>query len=255
MKPFNELSWRRGLAEFGVIVISILIALAADDWYAGIQQRTQEVAWVTGIRDDLFSDQATLRRELSVVDESTKVIRELIESIDNQSAPISDSLGYLRKIKRANITFYFRPTATTYSELTGGRNLSAISSRTLTRAVIEYHQAALLTDDINDYIRQVRWFDYSEVLSELIDPAVFADMTEDYIRQSGEWPSDGTVSPLESTYESVDIGRLRSDGSFRAALARGLDATVVQRGDLYRMLQACETVLALAEAQLGELED
>ena len=76
-------------------------------------------------------------------------------------------------------------------------------------------------------------------------------MTEGWHRQAGLWPPDGETSEPTLLERSVDLSRLRSSSDFRTALARGLDATAVQRGDFYRMLKNCEEVLALAEAELS----
>lgn len=38
MKLFRDLNWQRNIAELGIIVLGILIALYLDDWYAGVQR-------------------------------------------------------------------------------------------------------------------------------------------------------------------------------------------------------------------------
>lgn len=234
-------------------MLGVLIALFVNDWYARVQQRAQEVAWVEGIRDDLLSDQATLEHELDAAAAAAETIRVLIADVDDPVSDVPDTASYLRMLKDANIAGFFRPIATTYTELTGGGNISKLSNREFVRAVINYHHQALLTNDLNEYFRQVRWFDYSSTVMELLDPVAYAAVTEDWHRRQGMWPADDDSSdPLLST-ESVDLTALRTRPAFRVALGVGLDATVVQRGNLFRLLAACKDVLALAEAELARL--
>ena len=249
----RSINWGKLGAEFAVIVVGVLVALAVDDWYAGVQLRSAEITWVTGLRDDLRNDQANLTDHIAAVDKSAEAIHALLASIDDPSREISDPLDYLRKVKLAVITYFFEPTDTTITELTGGGSLSAISNRELVRAVIDYHRAARTTEAINDFLIRVRWFGYNVALAELLEPAVLAAITEDWFRQAGQWPPDGRSSPLEDLAQTVDLTQIRSSPRLRVALARSLDATVVQRGDLYRMLQECESVLAIADAELERM--
>jgi len=243
--------WRGSVTELFIVVVGILIALAVDDWYAGVQQRDQEVAWVTSIRDDLAADRTTLEDGLSFLDETRNVIRDLIETLDDPSYVVADTLGYLRQIKRATLATYFRPTATTYTELTASGGLSVISSRLLTRAVIDYHESARLTEDLNEIVQRIRWDDYSDALAEVIEPTILSALTEDVYRQADQWPPAAAVSLPTSSFPNLD--RLRSSPEFRTALARSLDAVAVQYGDLYRMLTANEHVLRLANDEAARL--
>ena len=253
MNAFMNLNWRSNLGELGIIVLGILIALAADDWYAGIHERSQEIAWVSGIRDDLVADQLQLDELLKGNASNMEVIRELISSIDDPSYDVDNNVEYLRKLKQAMITTFFRPTTTTYTELTGGGGLSTISNRSFIRAVIDYHRAAVLTDDLNDVIKNAKWFNYPKVLGQVIDPILLPDMTLDWYRRAGQWPSEDSAADPEILAESVDLSRARSSEELRTALVKNLDAAIVQHGDFYRMLLQCEGVLALAEKELDRL--
>jgi hypothetical protein len=89
-------------------------------------------------------------------------------------------------VKVANIAYLFKPTATTYTELTGSGNVSAITNRRLMRSVIDYYQGALQTEELNNLFRQIRRIDYSAVVMDVLDPVVFAAITEDYIRRNAD---------------------------------------------------------------------
>jgi len=249
MKLLDGLSWRRGIAELAIVIFGILIALAGDDWYSGLQQRQQESGWVVGLRDDLLTDRDFLRGELVRLEESSLVLRGLLESVEDRSSPVLDTLAYLRQVNSALVTNYFSPASTTYNELIGSGGFSQLSDRELVRAVIAYRQASLFIADQNEYLRQVKIFDYNAALAQSLPSTILADMTEDwYIHNVGGWPgSTEDPSPLEMM-GVIDLDRFRASEAFRIALSRSLDATVIQRGDLHRMLGECETALAIAEA-------
>jgi hypothetical protein len=250
-----NVNWRNSLGELGIIILGILIALAADDWYAGIRERSQEIAWVSSIRDDLVADQRQLNELLSGNASNMEVIRELISSIDNDSYRVESTVEYLRKLKQATITTFFRPTTTTYMELTGGGGLSTISNRAFIRAVIDYHRASTLTDDLNDVIKNAKWFEYNRALKQVIDPILVPDMTLDWYRRAGQWPSEGGASDSDLLTDTVDLSRARSSQELRGALVGNLDAAIVQHGDLYRMLLECENVLSMADEELERLTE
>ena len=253
MTADQRIPWKRLYVEGAAIVVSILLAFAIDAWYAGIHERSQEIAWVSGIRDDLVADQRHLDELLKGNASNMDVMRELISSIDDPSYDVDNNVEYLRKLKQAMITTFFRPTTTTYTELTGGGGLSTISNRSFIRAVIDYHRAAVLTDDLNDVIKNAKWFNYPKVLGQVIDPILLPDMTLDWYRRAGQWPSEYSAADLDILAESVDLSRARSSEELRTALVKNLDAAIVQHGDFYRMLLQCEGVLALAEKELDRL--
>lgn len=68
---------------------------------------------MVGLRDDLSRDHTVLGEQLVIAQENANVIRGLIHSIEDPTLPIEDTVAYLRQLKRATITYYFRPTATT----------------------------------------------------------------------------------------------------------------------------------------------
>ena len=119
------------------------------------------------------------------------------------------------------------------------------------RSYINYQQASLLTDDLNEVIRDVKWKEYGLALAKVIDPILLAPMTEDWFRTQDSWPNSSNIEPLNNSIE-IEIELIRSSSEFRTALARSLDFTVVQQGDLYRMLQICENVLETVEQELEQ---
>jgi len=248
-KLVEGLSWRRGLAEMSVVVLGILIALAVDDWYAGRQDHAKELAWVQGLRDDLHADRRALEEQLAVLEESELVLRRLIELIDQPHIEVRDTADYLRMLKRATITYYFEPVTTTYQELTGSGSVSAISNRDLMRGYIEYLTAAGVTSELNDYVRQVKWFEFNRVFAEVIEPTLIAELTRDFFRSLDQWPQDSAPIPSGG----VDLTEVRASQRFRTALARNLDASVAQRGDTYRMRAECDGILEVVEQELERL--
>ena len=126
MAKLNTIWRKTWVAQLVILIFGILVALALDDWYKRIQEDKQEKAWVRGLYDDLQSDKEELRQQLGFLHQNTLVIEELIESIDNSQISVLDTVQYFRKLKRATLANFFRPTNTTYTELTGSGALSSI---------------------------------------------------------------------------------------------------------------------------------
>ena len=115
------------------------------------------------------------------------------------------------------------------------------------RAYISYLHASRLTDDVNEYVRKVKWFDYNEELMDVIEPTALSAMTKDLYKSANLWPDNDTIDL--SNY-SIDLARIRGNSAFRTALARNLDATILQLGDVQRMLIKCEGVLNLVQQEI-----
>ena len=241
------------IGEFVLIVAGILVALQINNWNNEIQQNKKEIQWLQNLRADLKNDEIFLNEQIEYCKESEDNIRKIILMMDDPTVRMLDTIDFFRQLKRVTMTYFFKPINTTYLEMTGSGDLSTLSRRELMRKVIEYHQSAQLSDELNEVIKEVKWFRYNEILEDVLDPLFMADMTEDIFVQLNQWPQNEIDHSLLSD-AVISLDQLRNSHSFRKVLARSLDMTVVQRGDLYRMLQLCQEVSHQFDLELEEIE-
>ena len=134
----QRLPWRRITAEGLVIVASVLIALAADAWWDGRQDRAEEAARLSAVRAELGDARVTYEGLLKVIADETSLIAELI----HESREPTGSTERLDSIFFRLGPFYdpSPPTAAVDDAVSGGA-LSLIESPELRRALGRYRTA------------------------------------------------------------------------------------------------------------------
>jgi hypothetical protein len=79
----QEIPWKRLTIEALVIVVSILLALAADAWWDGLQQREDETVMLQSLLNDLTQKQITLadnrRLNDAMMESATTLLNEFVE--------------------------------------------------------------------------------------------------------------------------------------------------------------------------------
>jgi len=66
-------------AEFLVIVIGVLLALGVDRWVAGMDERDQELAYLTGLRADFARNRALAENGTHVAGDMAELALVLLE--------------------------------------------------------------------------------------------------------------------------------------------------------------------------------
>lgn len=87
------------LAEVGIIVIGVLIALAVDRWKESRTDRELERHYLRGLKNDLTQDRLRLERHLSEIQEALDATETVLRIIRGDLPPESDILG--REVIRA----------------------------------------------------------------------------------------------------------------------------------------------------------
>ena len=131
----RQIPWARTIAEGVVIVVSVLIALAADAWWDGRRDRAGESARLSAVRSELQDARLTYEGLVDVIASRTHLIAEVIR----------ESSHYTASSARLDSVFFqlgpwsdpSPPTAAVDDALSGG-GLSLIRSAEVRRSLGRY---------------------------------------------------------------------------------------------------------------------
>ena len=177
----SRIPWGRLAAEFCVIVVGVLVALAADDWRQSRDDRAREQALMNGLHSDLVADSIGLA-QIQLInrrwDESSvwlqrRMRMEPVPPVDSVSAQISGVIFHR----------FYQPVNAAYASLTQAGEMSLIRDPTLRRRITEYYevrQPYML--QFQDHVMNA-WYVWSEVFWDYVDVPLPAD-------SSRHWPAE-----------------------------------------------------------------
>ena len=159
--PRSVLPWSRLTAEFLVIVVGVLVALAVDAMVERREERRRERAYIEELRVEVDG----LGEILESIVESGTALRETQQKvIDGLAAPVippADSMGHW--FDRSLRTSTFRPYTPIADALIETGDLSLILDDDVRRAVIAYRSAAAGARDILDNFSQMTMDTYARI--------------------------------------------------------------------------------------------
>ena len=206
----SVLPWSRLLAEFLVIVVGVLVALAVDAAVDRNESRNREQTYIEELRAEVADLEETLEGIVESQAELQETQQKLIDGLASQVLPSADSLGqWFDRSLRTNV---FRPYTPIADALIETGDLALILDDGLRRAIIAYRSAASGA---------------REVLN------AHTSMTADaYARIYRR------VDRRSAARGAVDWRDLAGDIAFRGDVATYRTSISVQRGNFQRVLAA-----------------
>jgi len=136
---------RRGIAEFLIIVIGVLVALAVDRWNQSRDERVEESEYLERLYEDVQADTATLSSILAGLKEKQESLELLADLPVDSPLAAPDTADFLAALATGtNYGWIIPPLRTvTFEDLTSTGNLGLIRDATVRASVIEYYQNAL----------------------------------------------------------------------------------------------------------------
>lgn len=236
-------------SELLVVVAGILIALWINGWHARRGDRNRERAYIESLREDIRADLDALQFQIQFADGTAEAARTLMAMI-RQKVPAADPNLLLRTFKRAGMMYPFRPTKTTFQELSGGSNLSIIRNRAALRTIIEYYRTAEFPEQATQLAIRRIWVEYYDALSRAIDPALIPAMTLDVFSLLREGIMVPTDAPQNRQLPALDLDEARMElnalvesPDLERALAMVLDSAVLVRESLVDLQSNATSVL------------
>jgi hypothetical protein len=127
----------RLVAEFGVIVVGVLVALLAESWWDERGERTRELATLQRLSEELPGDSTQLvvwGDWLAIMEPSIAVARDVLEG----GRPLSSSASLAMIYAAATQVTSQRPIGT-WDDLVASGRMADISDADLRRAIVGFH--------------------------------------------------------------------------------------------------------------------
>jgi len=204
-------------AEFLVIVIGVLVALAVDEWSSSVQERELEREYLQSLAIDLGEDSTAYAAALAPnVEEALTALRTIVPVARGIGGMPSDTVEFLRLMRESTFSVtQFEERRTTFEELLATGNLSLIRSAELRASIVSYYEHARLSTSRSERGRST----YAQLLrgylplsgDELDDPAtrrrVFADLAQ--LVRSEEFLREANRHRVWLTFQLSQISRLQ----------------------------------------------
>jgi len=216
-------------AEFLVIVVGVLVALAVDEWSNSVQERELEREYLQSLSRDLAEDSAAYAGALAPnVEEALAALREIVSVARGFEAMPIDTVAFVRLMweSRFSVT-QFEERRTTFEELLATGNLSLIRSAELRASIVSYYEQVRMSTSRSERARST----YSQLLfgyltfsgDELDDPAtrqrVLADLAQ--LVRSEEFLREANRHRVWLNFQRSQISRLQDLlSSLQAQLAQ-----------------------------------
>lgn len=120
MKKFLEIPWPHILAEGVVIVASILLALTADAWWDGVQERAEEREILSSLRAEFVTNQKVLAQTAGAHRRALSAMQDIVSASESDISVHDESLDSLFDL--AGGTPHYNPeTGALVSTISSGR--------------------------------------------------------------------------------------------------------------------------------------
>jgi len=135
-KILSAANWKYAIAETTLIVVGITIALAANSWYEGRQERREELLLIRQLHQTLTTDSGQLSERIEAIQRDEQDIEALLEHLES-GKPYDDGLRrYFVSLSRFGSTSI----QSAPFEALKARGLGLVSSESLRLKLISLYQ-------------------------------------------------------------------------------------------------------------------
>jgi len=163
--------WIRIGAEFVVIVVGVLLALAVDQWASDRADRRAEMDHLQALAADLRSDSSVFVGTLIPVLGRAREAMDDIGPVVRGEAPVPvDTIAFLREVVWSTGFFIQLGVRTTFDELLSTGSLRLIQSAELRSSLASYYEVKRLTENRS----VVRLGEYPDLVGTLVPGDAFS---------------------------------------------------------------------------------
>jgi hypothetical protein len=156
--PGSSLPWKRLLAEFGVIVAGVLIALAADSWWERQQELNHAEEYLRQLLVDFEETEGRLRATIAAETDRREHVSSVIDRARNGPLPPADSLDLPTGYN------YFEPLTGTLAALIQGGDLRLLRNDTIRFELIAFFALMHETQTVLRHTETLVWNSTERVL-------------------------------------------------------------------------------------------
>ena len=187
MSRLGRIPAGRLAAEFLVIVIGVLLALGVDRWIAGMDERDQELAYLTGLRADFARNCALAENGTQVAGDMAELALVLLESLEGR-APSAEPALVLLAAEVTGWAYYASYVEGVWNDLQSTGSTLLLRDAALRREVSDFYRAlqwqSELDAELNEELRA-----YQVAAQRFIDPRVLLALSEDFPGWQGFRPT------------------------------------------------------------------
>jgi hypothetical protein len=229
-QPGSSLPWKRLLAEFAVIVVGVLIALAVDSWWERHQERNQAEQYLQQLLADF---QETERRLRATIAEDTKR-RDRVNLVISRALrgplPPADSLelptGYN----------FFEPLTGTLTAIVQGGDLRLLHSDSIRFELIAFSALIDATETMLRHTETLIWNSTERVILGRV--------------RHSQSPARGEANAGRG-WRQVDVAGVLNDPEIMSALQVQVAASQVRIFNLNRLQKPTSRIIRLIQAELN----
>lgn len=221
--------WQRVLGELALIVGGVLIALTLDAWWAGHQERQQEIAYLEQLLADLEETQRRLHASIAGDSATSDVVSRVLERAFEGPLPPRDSLSLQTGYSQ------FRPLTGTQTALLQGGGLQLLRSDSLRFALIAYSALTQATETILRHAEGLIWNSAQRVI---------------HARARHSQQPQGARPGQAPRWTQIDVAGVLSDPDLVSALQVQVVASENRIRNLRRLEEPVADLIRLLQAEL-----
>ena len=134
----QSIAWTRLAAEFIVIVVGVMVALAVDQWMDALGDRELEIEYADRLRDDLAADTFRFAEVEQLYELKISMLGELLEARETPPS-VTDADGMLSRLDVSRITQMPEMRSETFREMESSGTLGLLRDVTLRGNLATYY--------------------------------------------------------------------------------------------------------------------
>lgn len=131
---------RRVVGELAVIVVGVLLALTADRWVQGLDDREREQAYLQGVERDLQADSSTLAGAIILEAYREETARSLLEATEHGPAADTEPGEWIGRFEMLGWSSPVGYATATWVQLISTGDLALLRSVSLRRELSAYYE-------------------------------------------------------------------------------------------------------------------
>lgn len=163
-----KLDWRYGISELLIVVCGVLIALAAEGWRQGLQDRSAEREYVSRLRQDIVQDTAALADLMALSEERAASAASVVRVFDTGKA-FGPPEKFVRAVSNANWFNYPTYSRTTIEDLQSTGNLRLLRDIGAKDTVSRYYALIDFFGQFRDLFVPTQ-VALAQIIPELLEP-------------------------------------------------------------------------------------